>query len=161
MELDWVLRNPHKSTCTRIYKPEESSAAVCAAVMSTVSAETLGFFKTSSCHKKRKGWLGDLVVFYSWETSSFSNVPASLLQNGVPLLSMTRGWSRFSQAYWLILQRLCWKTNACIAIGIVGSRAISRCIHVLRSGLWTLLACCTVYALIRCICHNGVQLQQL
>lgn len=53
----------------------------------------------------------------------------------------TRGWSQFSPAYWLILQRLCWKT-ALNAIGTVGSQAIV--LHACAL-LWFMSSTCVSY----------------
>lgn len=167
MGQNFESRNPRKSTSTRIYKAQETSVAVCAAAMSTASAESPPFFKTSSCHKKRKGWLGGLVVFgvlLFMGNKLFLNCSCRPAAERVPLLSSTRIQLPVDGANFLQHIDSSFSGSAekqHLTLLVPWDPRQSCYMHVLCSGLWALLACRTGYDLIRCICHNRVQLQQL
>lgn len=154
-------RNPRKSTSTRTYKAEETSAAVCAAA--TVSAEWPLFFKTSSCHKNRKGWLGGLVVFgvlVFMGNNLFLNCSCRPAGESAPFSAQhecSYPWMESIFSSILTHSSAALLKNSILRYlycGIPGNRATCMC-FALVSELYMRVD------LIRCICHNRVQLQQL
>lgn len=135
--------------CPHAHIKSNLCGCLCSNNVNGVSRITANFPKTSSCHKNRKGWLGGLVVFGVFlfmGNKLFLNCFRRPAAESVPLSQLhmnpaTRGWSQFSPAYWLILQRLCWKT-AFNAIGTVGSQAIV--LHACAS-IWFMNSTCVSY----------------
>lgn len=129
--------------------------------MSTASAESPLVFKTSSCHKNRKGWLGGLVVFgvlLFMGNKLFLSCYCRPAAESVPLLSST--WIQLPVDRVDFLQH----TDSPFSSSaekqhltlLVPWDPRQLCyMHVHRSGLWTRLACCTGYDLIRCICQSS------